>query len=54
MFSLVSQALKTEPLLRGQHLPMYCGPNEPLKNMPLPQKNAISTFYYKPLIMVIW
>lgn len=48
MFSGVTWTLKSEPLLGGQHLPMYCGPNEPLRNMPLTPKMQLAHSIISP------
>ena len=48
MFSGVSWTLKSEPLLGRKHLPMYCGPNEPLRNMPSPPKMQLAHSIISP------
>lgn len=48
LFSGVSWTLKSEPLLRRKHLPMYCGPNEPLRNMPSPPKMQLAHSIISP------
>jgi len=48
MFSGVSWTVKSEPLRRRKHLPMYCGPNEPLRNMPSPPKMQLAHSIISP------